>query len=124
VQNFHTEVRETADQVAFTYRVVPGSADRSYGVHVARLAGLPPSVTIRAAEELERLERGRDAPPPRHEIAEPGEPTAPPFLRTLVDLDPNSMTPLEALNALHEIREEARRWLEGGRRGPRTAPQE
>jgi DNA mismatch repair protein MutS len=56
ILNYRMEVNESADRVWFTYRVVPGSADRSYGVHVAQLAGLPPLVITRAREVLASME--------------------------------------------------------------------
>jgi DNA mismatch repair protein MutS len=111
VRNYHTEVREAADQVAFTYRVVPGSADRSYGVHVARLAGLPASVIARAAEELRRLEQGR---PERAAPTGPTESPAalPPVLHDLVAIDVDRLTPIEALTLLATLRDAARRLLD------------
>ena len=60
VTSLQVEVLERGDQVVFLHRVVPGAADRSYGVHVARLAGVPEPVTRRAAAILAELERARD----------------------------------------------------------------
>jgi DNA mismatch repair protein MutS len=131
VRNFRMDVREAADQVCFTYHVVPGSADRSYGVHVARLAGLPAMVIARASEVLASLEVG-GAGNPRSDCA-PDNSTSPhagegrggglrpkvagavpphaPVVHALVTLDPERMTPLDALNTLAELQAEARRWV-------------
>src|SRR6185295_4457401 len=57
VVNFHVAAREYKDDIVFLRKVVPGRSDRSYGIHVARLAGLPPSVVARAREILNGLER-------------------------------------------------------------------
>jgi DNA mismatch repair protein MutS len=56
LRNHHVQVREHQGRVVFTHRVVPGPTDKSYGVHVARLAGLPPAAVARAGEILKRLE--------------------------------------------------------------------
>ncbi|MFM7259696.1 MAG: MutS-related protein, partial [bacterium] len=57
VTNLHVSVREWNDEVVFLHRIVPGRTDRSYGIHVARLAGLPPTTIARAKEVLELLGR-------------------------------------------------------------------
>jgi DNA mismatch repair protein MutS len=118
VRNLHMEVREGPGGVAFTYRVVPGSADRSYGVHVARLAGLPAPVTNRAAELLAELEAG-GGPLHRELATTNGERRAPAFVEALVDLDIQRTTPLEALSVLERLQAEAHDWLrtEQQRRG-------
>jgi DNA mismatch repair protein MutS len=110
VRNFHMEVREGPGGVAFTYRVVPGSADRSYGVHVARLAGLPAPVISRAAALLAELESG-GRPVPQELATHDGNGQAPAFAETLADLDVQRTTPLEALSALERLQAEARDWL-------------
>ncbi|MCO5045801.1 MAG: DNA mismatch repair protein MutS [Verrucomicrobia bacterium] len=58
VKNYNVLVRETGDRIAFLRRIVPGAADKSYGIQVARLAGLPPEVVARAREILHNLEEG------------------------------------------------------------------
>jgi len=68
VQNFNVAVREWNDQVVFLHRIVPGGTDRSYGVHVAKLAGIPPEVVERSSEILRRLEE--DSPSSRLAQAE------------------------------------------------------
>jgi DNA mismatch repair protein MutS len=113
--NAHVTVKEWGDGVVFLHRVAEGPADRSYGIHVARLAGLPPSVIERAkvvlaelesertVEELERApKRVRSeapAPLPLFDAAPPAEHPLAGELRTLA---PDSMTPLEALQRLAE----------------------
>src|SRR4029077_2934687 len=58
VRNFNVAVREAGDEVVFLHRLEPGAADRSYGIHVGRLAGLPAPVVARAAQVLALLETG------------------------------------------------------------------
>lgn len=105
VANFRVAVEEYGDQIVWTHRVLPGGTDRSYGVHVARMAGMPPSVLRRADEILGELER-RSAPPDvvttqRLQLTlfdvEPS-----PVEQALKDLDVNQLTPLEALRLLDE----------------------
>jgi len=99
IQNLHVEVQEWEEQLHFLHRVAPGPADRSYGIQVARLAGLPKTV-IRQAQRL--LAQAPEAPP---RAPMPSQPALPMF-ETEVDplraeleaLDLNRMTPLEALN--------------------------
>lgn len=111
------DVLEEGDRVVFLHRVVPGGADRSYGIHVAELAGLPRAVTRRAREILADLEQGPAAPAARERrarsarpVAEPGAMQltlfAPPnpAVEALQALDIESLTPLEALNRLYELK--------------------
>ncbi|KNC46976.1 DNA mismatch repair protein MutS [Thecamonas trahens ATCC 50062] len=65
VSNYAMDVRELANNLLFLYKVVPGAASKSYGLHVARLAGMPEPVLDRAAEVLDALERAADPPPPQ-----------------------------------------------------------
>ena len=125
VKNYSIAVREWNDEIIFLRKILEGSADRSYGIQVARLAGLPIDVIERAKEILSNLESG--------ELNEVGEPkiahsdiTLPPLLRgrqggrvrqidlfttqagpviaELLGADILNMTPLEALNKLHELK--------------------
>jgi len=111
VKNLHVSVKESGTEIIFLRRVEPGSADKSYGIDVARLAGLPPSVIHRAREILVRHERTE------HAVSEqltPVEVTAeqlPMFtpldqkiIRALREADLNKLTPLEALNLLAELK--------------------
>ena len=105
VRNWNVAVREAGDDVVFLHRLEPGGADRSYGIHVARLAGMPPSVVARSWEVLRVLEAG-------HHLAHRSAPPAPdatqlglfapphPVVTALAGLDVDALTPLEALNRL------------------------
>jgi DNA mismatch repair protein MutS len=113
VRNFNVAVAEENGRIVFLRRIVPGGADRSYGVHVAELAGLPKAVVQRAREVLHDLEQQSGA------AARTSEPlpqlslfaAAPPDdgLRSdlaLIDID--ALTPIEAMTKLYELRERAR----------------
>jgi DNA mismatch repair protein MutS len=117
VRNYHVAVKEWNDEIIFLHKVRPGGTDRSYGIQVARLAGLPPAVIERAKRILGDLESERAelsaalAPgPPRPEAAQLGLfPTAlDPILKELAQLDVGSLTPLRALNLLAAWQEEVR----------------
>jgi DNA mismatch repair protein MutS len=105
VRNFNVAVSEEGGQVVFLHKIVPGGADRSYGIHVAELAGLPRPVINRAQEILAQLES--DARQAREASALPVRqlalfPETNPLLESLRGLDVASLTPLEALNKLYE----------------------
>ena len=119
VRNYCVAVKERGTQVAFLRRIVPGAADKSYGIHVARLAGLPKSVTKRAEDILAELEAdaavmqentGSAAPSPAEK---PGDMMGSLFANSLSDkllaLDVMTMTPLEAMNELYKLQEQAKR---------------
>jgi DNA mismatch repair protein MutS len=95
------EVLERGREVIFTHRLVPGAADRSYGIHVARLAGVPAAVTARAEAILAELE-ARGAP-----LAAPSVGTAARAALELVDrlraLDPLQLSPMQALSELQAL---------------------
>jgi DNA mismatch repair protein MutS len=114
VKNYHVSVKETGGGIVFLRKVEPGAADRSYGIEVAKLAGLPNEVVVRAREVLAE-----------HESAErevtghlsPGATPAPtqltiftpisqPVLEKLREVDLNRLTPLEALNLLAELKKQ------------------
>jgi len=113
VRNYNVAVAEEEGRVVFLHRILPGGADRSYGVHVAQLAGLPRPVILRAQELLEELEASRDrrSPPRRrreesrqlHLFAPDGG-----LARELAELDVDSLTPLQAITKLYELVERAR----------------
>ncbi|HEX9284384.1 MAG TPA: DNA mismatch repair protein MutS, partial [Nitrospirales bacterium] len=113
VRNYNVAVRERGEEILFLRKIVEGGADRSYGIHVARLAGLPQSVLARATEVLARLEGGAskenadltefDIPPPP--MPDPTLPTPHPILEEVRQMDLFGMTPLEAMNKLAEIKE-------------------
>ncbi|MGE5260557.1 MAG: DNA mismatch repair protein MutS [Actinomycetota bacterium] len=113
--NATVEVKEWRDEIVFLYRVVQGTADRSYGIHVAKLAGLPPEVLTRADEVLSALERADGRPKPADlasdlplfqaaRAREPGlqEPSA--LEREMAALNPDAMTPKDALEALYRLK--------------------
>lgn len=104
VRNQRVEVLEDGETVRFLHRVVPGGADRSYGIHVAAVAGLPSSVIARARQVLTDLERQRPLEPPEQQLGLPIE-VAPDALRKeLEELEPDSLSPLEALQKLYQLR--------------------
>jgi DNA mismatch repair protein MutS len=108
-------VRETGDTVVFLHRLEPGGTDRSYGIHVAQLAGLPEHVVRRARAILGTLESEHrmvpGAPPPlepdTRQLALFTEPAPDPLMEELKALDLNVLTPLEALNRLAELKRRA-----------------
>ena len=113
VKNFNVAVSEEGGEVTFLYKIVPGGVDKSYGIHVAKLAGLPKSVVHRAREVLEELEGdSRTAAPQkrRKEIAQqlPLLGQKSPLFEELEKLDIDSLTPLEAITKLYELQKKAR----------------
>ena len=126
-RNWNVAVRETGDTVVFLHRLEPGGTDRSYGIHVAQLAGLPQAVVHRAREILGTLEGehrmvpGTPAPLDRDagQLALFGDPPPPdPMVEELRTLDVNALTPLEALNRLAELTRRAQEGS-GDRKGGR-----
>ncbi len=122
VKNLNVAVREWGDSIVFLRRIQPGATDRSYGIHVARLAGVPEAVVERARGILKGLEGDRDgsvdritfgdAPAPTAHDPQLGlfAPAAPnPVVDELAGLDVDNMTPVEALTKLAELRKRARR---------------
>jgi DNA mismatch repair protein MutS len=114
VKNCHVSVKETGGGIVFLRKVEPGAADRSYGIEVAKLAGLPNEVITRAREVLaehEATEReltshlspGSTPPPTQLTIFTP---LSQPVLERLREIDLNRLTPLEALNLLAELKKE------------------
>jgi DNA mismatch repair protein MutS len=109
----HVRAREWKGELVLLHEVAQGPADRSYGIAVAKLAGLPPAVLARAKSVLARLEAGRDATGgiaaglddlPLFAAAPAPEAAADPLSEALADLDPDSMTPREALDALYALK--------------------
>jgi len=99
IQNLHVEVQEWEEQLHFLHRVAPGPADRSYGIQVARLAGLPKSVIQKAQRLLAQAPEAPPRPPMPSQPALPMFEVEPDSLRAELEaLDLNRMTPLEALN--------------------------
>jgi len=118
VKNFHVAVKEWNDRVIFLRKLVEGATSRSYGIQVARLAGLPETVIERAKEVLTNLEQGEftEGGVPKLAISRKKKLTwdsqqmtlfqkpPDPIREMLRNLDPNSLTPLEALNLLSEMK--------------------
>ncbi len=120
VVNYHVDAREWHDEIIFLRKVVPGRSDRSYGIQVARLAGLPRAVVDRSREILGALEHDELARGGRPSISRtPTEPQqqlglfqSPPasgshIVERLLALDPDRLTPLEALALLAELKKDA-----------------
>jgi DNA mismatch repair protein MutS len=112
VRNYNVAVAEEGDHVVFLHKIVPGGADRSYGIHVAQLAGLPKPVIRRAQELLRELEGSQ-----RAQASRPKQEESPqlsffierdPVLDVLKSLDVNGLSPLEALTKLYELQKLAR----------------
>ena len=104
VRNQRVEVLEEGETVRFLHKVVPGGADRSYGIHVAALAGLPSAVIARARDVLTELERQRPLEPPEQQLGLPMELAPDPLRKELEDIKPDTLSPLEALQKLYELR--------------------
>ena len=105
VRNYNVAVSEEGGRVVFLHRIIPGGADKSYGIHVAELAGLPRPVINRAQEILAQLEadsRQMHAADPTLPRQLAFFPETNPLLDEIRKLDLSSLTPLEALNKLHE----------------------
>jgi len=114
VRNYNVAVVEEGDRVVFLHKIIPGGADRSYGIHVARLAGIPPTVIVRAQEMLEKLEEDNHRVSLEPRDVEEGHQlslfsTASPVLEELKGLDVMAMSPLDALNTLYELQKKAQR---------------
>jgi DNA mismatch repair protein MutS len=110
VRNFHVAVREWNDEIVFLHKVRPGGTDRSYGVQVARLAGLPAPVIARARALLAEFERERERRLDTNDAAQLGLFTSVehPFAEELAVLDLAHLTPIEALNLLAKWQERVR----------------
>jgi DNA mismatch repair protein MutS len=121
LRNFNVAVREAGDQILFLHRLEPGGADRSYGIEVGRLAGLPIGVIQRARRVLallegEQLVRGLDPSVAKQERAPVDQlglfSAAPhPVVEQLARIDANTLTPIEALSLLARLSDDAKRSL-------------
>jgi len=118
VANTTIEVKEWRDEIVFLHKVIPGAADRSYGIQVAKLAGLPKAVIERANEVLRLLEEGEDRRTaetlvdelPLFAAARPKGYAPPstgpsPLQEAFAKLNPDALSPREALEALYQLRE-------------------
>jgi DNA mismatch repair protein MutS len=110
VVNFNVAVKEWNDQIIFLRKIVPGAADKSYGIHVAKLAGIPQSVIARSREILATLERKerdvveetrQSAPRPQMSLFSAREDA---LVRSLRGVNLDETTPMDALNKLQELK--------------------
>ncbi len=103
IRNYRVAVSESAGKVVFLYKITAGGADKSYGIHVAQIAGMPPTVTVRAEEILQKLEK-TSGKAVSLDLERPQQmalfPKTNPLLKELSELDINELSPLEALNIL------------------------
>jgi DNA mismatch repair protein MutS len=116
VKNYHVSVKENAGGVVFLRKVEPGAADRSYGIEVAKLAGLPPEVIVRAREVLaehENAERRLSGELASDEAADPAAvqltmftPLSQKIVDQLQETEIERLTPLDALNLLHALKQQ------------------
>lgn len=119
IKNYSVAIRERGNDIVFLRRIIRGGTDRSYGVHVARLAGLPKKVVDRADEILREYDQGKGmavgapAPAQPEKKPEPADMMGSLFTSALqselLQLDVMSMTPIEALNALYKLQQEAKK---------------
>jgi DNA mismatch repair protein MutS len=118
VSNFHVAAREFKDDIVFLHKVVEGRSDRSYGIQVARLAGLPQSVVRRASEILKSLEQdelhrgGRPslsgaAPKQQQQLGLFHAPESHPVVDALRAVDVDRLSPIDALNLLADLKRQA-----------------
>ena len=113
IRNLHVSVREWGQEIIFLYRILPGRTDRSYGIHVAKIAGLPRATVERAAELLETLsvqtqEPARRSPGTAGQMSLFTEYLQHPVLQRLREMDLTALTPLEAFDALRSLQDTAR----------------
>ncbi len=116
VKNCNVAVREWADEVVFLHKILPGGTDKSYGIHVAKLAGVPKPILERSKEILEELEsafvkEATGSHLSKHKTKEPDKDTLfvqkhKSVLEKLSSTDINNLTPLEAINLLNQIKNE------------------
>ncbi|KQC03632.1 MAG: hypothetical protein APR55_06880 [Methanolinea sp. SDB] len=110
VRNFHFAVRDTGDDVIFLRKLIPGATDKSYGIHVASLAGVPKKVVSRAAELLEEVARndpGTGGNVKRYTqmlLVDSGTMGPDPLAEKIKEIDPDSLTPRQALSLIYELR--------------------
>lgn len=113
VKNYSVAVKERGNDIVFLRRIVPGGTDKSYGVHVARLAGLPKKVIDRANEILAGYDNGLETAGCKAVKNEQPQAMGSLFASALTEqilqLDVMSMTPIEAMNALYKLQDEARK---------------
>ena len=119
IVNYNVSVAEEDGKAVFLHKVVPGGADKSYGIHVAQLAGIPRTVIDRASQVLKHLENGAKPSPgaaPRSEDSGPWQMSffslpadSSPVVKELAEIDIATMTPRDAILKLYELQEEAKK---------------
>ena len=113
IKNYTVAVKERGRDITFLRRIIPGGADRSYGLHVARLAGLPEGLLKRAEVILQELETAEHRPcqvspsEKRDTVGAEGL-FANPVLTRLLEVDINGLTPIEAISFLYALQKEAK----------------
>ena len=111
VRNFCVSVKEQGEDIIFLRKIIAGGTDRSYGVHVAKLAGVPRNVVDRANEILENLNSGNVGVSEDMDFKYNEKPIDPmvtfinDFKEEMDTLDVNNMTPFEAIRKLYDIKE-------------------
>jgi len=119
IRNAHVTARDWGDDIVFLHKVEPGPADRSFGIHVAKLAGVPKSVLSRAESLLRELEKNRERSARREKNEQPSlfpdsadvkpapenDKVLPAWVEDLARLDIHQMTPIQALLKLQEWKE-------------------
>lgn len=113
IKNYTVSVKERGKEITFLRRIIPGCADRSYGIHVARLAGLPESLLKRADEILQGLEEEGNNPAPVKSAPEKQASSGldlftSPIIDELAHMDVMSKTPIEAMEILFRLSKEAK----------------
>jgi len=131
IANLNVTVREWQDQIVFLHRIVPGAADRSYGIHVAKIAGLPDEIVARANTLLNQLtvnhidQTARPASQPVHQQADQmslfTEYVAHPVVNEISELDLNNLTPLQAFETLRRLQRQAQGASEAPDDGPASS---
>lgn len=111
VRNVHVVVKEDNDKVTFLYKIRDGAADRSYGINVARLAGLPDAVLERARGLQKELESKKRVVQQSYQLVEmkKEDPTAEDILKKLRDVNPDDLSPREAWTMLEDLASEAKK---------------
>ena len=114
IRNFHVTVKELAHTVVFLRKLVQGGSEHSFGIHVAKMAGIPSKVVHRAQEMLKHLEASRSEPGTTKKISAPSDlqlsffklddPVLEQIREEIVNIDIDNLTPMQALTKLNEIR--------------------
>ncbi len=113
VVNYTVAVHEDSNKITFLYKIILGCTDKSYGIHVAELAGLPRSLITRSKEILKELEEEKKQRPLKKSLAKqlqflpPTHTPIHPVVEALNHLEPNELTPIEALNVLNRLKKDA-----------------